>query len=76
MLVNIVIVQFFSDDIWVDFKTFGILTMTIVASLITGIYIYRYLPKKITALQLKMIYKIKNKCSSKLMKQRKNYDFY
>ncbi|MFD0965575.1 septation protein A [Seminibacterium arietis] len=46
MLVNIVISQFFSDDIWVDFKTFGILTMTIVASLITGIYIYRYLPKE------------------------------
>ncbi|RRD39818.1 septation protein A, partial [Tessaracoccus sp. OH4464_COT-324] len=26
-------------------KTFGILGMTIIATLVTGIYIYRYLPK-------------------------------
>ncbi|WP_040976117.1 septation protein A [Necropsobacter massiliensis] len=45
MLVNIVISYYFSDDIWVDFKTFGILGMTFIATLASGVYIYRYLPK-------------------------------
>ena len=45
MLINLYISQYLSDDIWVDFKTFGILGMTILATLVTGIYIYRYLPK-------------------------------
>ncbi|WP_032092970.1 septation protein A [Necropsobacter rosorum] len=45
MLVNIFISRYFSDDIWVDFKTFGILGMTFMATLATGVYIYRYLPK-------------------------------
>ncbi|PJG83408.1 septation protein A [Caviibacterium pharyngocola] len=45
MLVNIIISRYFSDDIWVDFKTFGILGMTLVATLLSGVYIYRYLPK-------------------------------
>ncbi|OOS00695.1 septation protein A [Canicola haemoglobinophilus] len=45
MLINLYISQYLSDDIWVDFKTFGILGMTIIATLVTGIYIYRYLPK-------------------------------
>lgn len=46
MLLNIYISYGFSDDIWVDFKTFGIIGMTLLATLITGIYIYRYLPKE------------------------------
>ncbi|WP_101776335.1 septation protein A [Pasteurella oralis] len=45
MLINIYISQYLSDDIWVDFKTFGIIGMTLIATLITGIYIYRYLPQ-------------------------------
>ncbi|WP_257812502.1 septation protein A [Aggregatibacter actinomycetemcomitans] len=45
MLVNIYISQYLSDYIWVDFKSFGIIGMTFVATLITGLYIYRYLPK-------------------------------
>ena len=45
MIINLIISHFFSDDIWVDFKTFGIIGMTFVATLITGFYIYRYLPK-------------------------------
>ncbi|ABR74252.1 intracellular septation protein A [Actinobacillus succinogenes] len=45
MLVNIYISQYYSEDIWVDFKSFGIIGMTLLATLITGVYIYRYLPK-------------------------------
>ncbi|GJJ79533.1 septation protein A [Pasteurella canis] len=45
MLINIYISQYLSDDLWVDFKTFGILGMTLIATVITGIYIYRYLPQ-------------------------------
>ncbi len=45
MLVNIYISQCFSEEIWVEFKAFGILAMTFVATIGTGIYIYRYLPK-------------------------------
>ncbi len=45
MLLNIYISQYFSDNIWVDFKTFGITGLTLVATIITGIYIYPHLPK-------------------------------
>ncbi|MGC6395906.1 intracellular septation protein [Pasteurella multocida] len=45
MLINLYISQYLSDDLWVDFKTFGILGMTLIATIITGIYIYRYLPQ-------------------------------
>lgn len=45
MIINIIISQYFSDDIWVDFKTFGIIGLSLIATLITGIYIYRYLPQ-------------------------------
>ncbi|MDG6894622.1 septation protein A [Volucribacter amazonae] len=46
MLLNIYISQTLSDDLWVDFKTFGILGLTILATFITGIYIYRHLSKE------------------------------
>lgn len=45
MLINTYISHYLSDDAWVDFKTFGILGMTLVATVLTGVYIYRYLPK-------------------------------
>ena len=45
MLVNIYISQNMSEDAWVDFKSFGLLGMTFVATIISGAYIYRYLPK-------------------------------
>ncbi|WP_290521879.1 septation protein IspZ, partial [Aggregatibacter sp. oral taxon 458] len=41
----IYISRYLSDDIWVDFKSFGIIGMTFVATIITGLYIYRYLPQ-------------------------------
>ena len=45
MLVNIYISQNMSEDAWVDFKSFGLLGMTFVATIVSGAYIYRYLPK-------------------------------
>ena len=45
MLINMYISHYLSNDIWVDFKTFGIIGMTFVATIITGVYIYRYLPQ-------------------------------
>lgn len=45
MALNIYISQCFSDNIWVDFKTFGIAALTFVATIVTSIYIYRYLPQ-------------------------------
>lgn len=46
MLVNIYISQNYSEEIWVNFKSFGIIIMTLVATVATGVYIYRYLPKE------------------------------
>ena len=34
-----------SEEAWVDFKSFGIIGMTVIATIISGAYIYRYLPK-------------------------------
>ena len=45
MFIKIYISRYLSDDIWVDFKSFGIIGMTFVATIITGLYIYRYLPQ-------------------------------
>lgn len=45
MLINIYISNYLSNDIWVDFKTFGILGMTFIATIVTGVYIYRYIPQ-------------------------------
>lgn len=45
MGLNLYISHTYSDDIWVKFKTFGILGLTLIATLITGAYAYRYLPE-------------------------------
>ena len=45
MLVNIYISNNMSEEAWVDFKSFGIIGMTVIATIISGVYIYRYLPK-------------------------------
>lgn len=45
MIVNIIISQYFSHDAWVNFKTFGIIGLSLIATIITGIYIYRYIPQ-------------------------------
>lgn len=45
LILNIYISQYFSEEIWVDFKSFGIIGLTLAATVITGFYIYRYLPQ-------------------------------
>ncbi|MBE2894049.1 septation protein A [Spirabiliibacterium falconis] len=45
MGLNIIISQYMSDDAWYNFKVFGILGMTLVATLVTGVYLYKYLPQ-------------------------------
>lgn len=45
MLVNIYISHNMSEEAWVDFKSFGLIGMTIIATIISGAYIYKYLPK-------------------------------
>ncbi|HHF6009735.1 TPA: septation protein A [Haemophilus influenzae] len=45
MLVNIYISHNMSEEAWVDFKSFGIIGMTVIATIISGVYIYRSLPK-------------------------------
>ncbi|MGQ0287181.1 septation protein A [Pasteurellaceae bacterium 22721_9_1] len=44
MLTNIYI-SVFHSEYWVGFKSFGLIAMTLVATIITGLYIYRYLPQ-------------------------------
>lgn len=43
MLLNIYISHAFSEEIWVDFKSFGIIGLTLVATVVTGFVIYPYL---------------------------------
>ena len=45
MLLNIYISQYLPEEIWVDFKSFGLIGLTFLATIISGAYIYRYLPK-------------------------------
>lgn len=45
MIVNMIISQYFSHDAWVNFKTFGIIGLSLIATIITGVYIYRYIPQ-------------------------------
>ena len=44
MMTNIYISEYFAQY-WAEFKSFGLLAMTFIATIITGIYIYRYLPQ-------------------------------
>lgn len=46
MLINIYVSLFLSDDIWVDFKSFGFFGLTLAASLLTGVYIYPHLSQQ------------------------------
>ncbi|MEC6831747.1 septation protein A [Photobacterium toruni] len=44
-IVNIYIAFNFPLDVWVDFKVFGLLALTLLFTFATGGYIYRHLPK-------------------------------
>lgn len=45
-LVNIYIAFNMSLEIWVNFKVFGLLILTILFTLATGVYIYRHVPEE------------------------------
>ena len=52
-LLNIYVAFYLAQDIWVSFKVFGLLGATLVFTLLSGLYIFKYLPqdkKEITAL--------------------------
>jgi len=44
-LLNVYVAFYMAQEIWVNFKVFGLLGATIVFTLFSGIYIYKYLPK-------------------------------
>jgi intracellular septation protein A len=41
---NVYIAFYLPTEIWVDFKVFGVLGLMLVSTVLTGVYIYRYLP--------------------------------
>jgi intracellular septation protein len=41
---NVYIAFYLPTEIWVDFKVFGVLGLMMVSTVLTGVYIYRYLP--------------------------------
>lgn len=45
-VINIYIAYQLPLETWVNFKVFGLLVATLAYTLLTGVYIYRYLPKK------------------------------
>jgi len=51
--VNVYVAFSLSQEIWVNFKVFGLLAVTLAFTLLSGIYIYKYLPtpaeKKLSA---------------------------
>lgn len=45
-LLNVVISTFFSDDAWANFKVFGLTGLSLVAVLVTGLFLYPYLKQQ------------------------------
>lgn len=46
MAINIVISQFFSDDVWTTFKVFGLTGLSLVAVIATGFYLYPHIKQQ------------------------------
>lgn len=44
-LANIYIAFWLPQDIWVNFKVFGLTALTLVFTLLSGVYIYRHMPQ-------------------------------
>lgn len=40
MLINLIISHYFSDDVWTNFKVFGLTGLSLVAVIATGFYLY------------------------------------
>lgn len=45
-VINIVISEFFSDDVWANFKVFGLTGLSLLAIIGTGIFLYPYLSQQ------------------------------
>lgn len=45
-LLNIYVAFYLPTEVWVDFKVFGLLAATFGFTLLTGIYIYKHIPKQ------------------------------
>ncbi|CRY70687.1 septation protein A [Yersinia pseudotuberculosis] len=45
-LLNIYVAFWLPQDIWVNFKVFGLTAMTLIFTLISGVYIYRHMPEE------------------------------
>jgi intracellular septation protein len=45
-LLNIYVAFWLSQEIWVNFKVFGLTALTLIFTLISGVYIYRHMPKE------------------------------
>ncbi len=44
--VNVYVAFQLSQETWVNFKVFGLLGLTVIFTLLTGIYLYKHLPKQ------------------------------
>ncbi len=44
-LINIYVAFWLPQDVWVNFKVFGLTAMTLVFTLVSGVYIYRHMPE-------------------------------
>lgn len=45
-LANIYIAFWLPQNIWVNFKVFGLTALTLIFTLLSGIYIYRHMPQE------------------------------
>lgn len=45
-IVNVYIAFNMSQEVWVNFKVFGLLAVTLVFTVLSGVYIYKYLPNE------------------------------
>lgn len=58
-LANIYVAFWLPQSVWVNFKVFGLTVLTLVFTLLSGIYIYRHMPE-----EQKNSYKIVNACDA------------
>jgi len=45
-LLNIYVAFYMAQEVWVNFKVFGLLAATLIFTVLSGVYIYKYLPKE------------------------------
>lgn len=52
-LLNIYVAFSLAQEVWVNFKVFGLLGATLVFTVLSGLYIYKYLPKETEKTEIK-----------------------